>query len=419
MIFGFRFSGKCFLRKFSNNQNELPSAGISRIIQPVVPPFLDALSINKRPIFPGFYKTINIPQFLLSNLSEKQNTRTPYLGLFLKKENVENDYLVSSFTQKSDVFSVGVFCKIIGSTSFSINDTNETAVIYPYRRIEMLDVIEGSLTQCTRVTVGEVMDRPYDRNAPIIRALYQEIFSTISEVAKLSVFFREHLAHHMVSSNIFDDPSRLADLVAVLCSADSVDLQGILESNSVEERLQKALVILKKELLVAQLQASIVKEVENKVAQRQREYFLHEQLKVIKKELGLEVDVKEKMTQQFKEKADLLDLSRNVREIIDEEITKFSSIEPASAEFNVSRNYLEWMTSLPWNKKNNEIFDLEFAEKVLNDDHYGLDDVKKRIIEFVAVSKLKGKSGGNIILLVGPPGMFLTKYCRCWKDIYR
>lgn len=137
----------------------------------------------------------------------------------------------------------------------------------------------------------------------------------------------------MNTTNVFDEPDRLADFAAAVSTGDTADLQAVLESNTIEERLQKALLILKKELINAQLQQKISREVDTKIQKRQREYYLMEQLKGIKKELGMESDGKDKLVERFKEKAAKLAMPEGVRKVFDEEISKMMGLEPVSSEF--------------------------------------------------------------------------------------
>lgn len=181
-----------------------------------------------------------------------------------------------------------------------------------------------------------------------------------------------------------------------------------MESLSLEDRLQKALLILKKELINAQLQSKISRDVESKIQKRQREYYLMEQLKGIKKELGMESDGKDKLVERFKEKAGKLAMPDGVKKVFDEELNKLMHLEPAASEFNVTRNYLDWLTAIPWGVHSPENFNIAHASKVLDEDHYGLKDVKDRILEFLAVGKLRGTVEGKIICLAGPPGVGKT-----------
>ena len=133
-----------------------------------------------------------------------------------------------------------------------------------------------------------------------------------------------------------------------------------------------------------------------------------EQLKGIKKELGLESDGKDKMVEKFKEKAATLNMPEAVSKVFDEEISKLQHLEPAASEFNVTRNYLDWLTQIPWGRHSEENFDIPHAVQVLDEDHYGLKDVKDRILEFLAVGKLRGTVEGKILCFVGPPGVGKT-----------
>lgn len=210
------------------------------------------------------------------------------------------------------------------------------------------------------------------------------------------------------AGNVFDEPSKLADFAAAVSAGEALELQEVLETLPVEERLQKSLVVLKKELMNAQLQNKISKDVESKIAKRQREYYLMEQLKGIKKELGLESDGKDKLVEGFKEKATKLAMPATVKKVFDEEINKLAHLEPAASEFNVTRNYLDWITQIPWGQRSRENYNIVHATSVLDEDHYGLKDVKDRILEFIAVGKLRGTVEGKILCLSGPPGVGKT-----------
>merc|ERR1719408_730001 len=190
--------------------------------------------------------------------------------------------------------------------------------------------------------------------------------------------------------------------------AEAPALQEALGTLNVGSRIEKTLLLLKKELELSKLQTEISKTVEEKMSANQRRYMLMEQLKLIKKELGLERDDKEALTAKFSERIAKLDVPEDARRVIDEELQKLSSLEPSSSEFNVTRNYLDWLTALPWGVYSEEDFSLARAEQVLDEDHYGLEDIKERIMEFVAVESLCGHTQGKILCFVGPPGVGKT-----------
>ncbi|KAK4058298.1 ATP-dependent Lon protease pim1 [Microbotryomycetes sp. JL221] len=261
------------------------------------------------------------------------------------------------------------------------------------------------------VNVDNVPMQPYDKKSQVARAVASEIISVFKEIAQLNPLFRDQIANFSMSQsagNVFEEPEKLADFAAAVSTGEVNELQEVLESNVLEERLQKSLLVLKKELMNAQLQSKISKDVENKIQKRQREYYLMEQLKGIKKELGIESDGKDKLVDKFKEKAETLNMPEQVRKVFDEEINKLQHLEPAASEFNVTRNYLDWLTQIPWGRHSEENFDLTHAVTVLDEDHYGLKDVKDRILEFLAVGKLRGTVEGKILCFVGPPGVGKT-----------
>ena len=261
------------------------------------------------------------------------------------------------------------------------------------------------------VNVSNVEMEPHDAKSQVIRAMSAEIVSVFKDIAQLNPLFRDQIANFSMSQsagNVFEEPAKLADFAAAVSTGEVDELQAVLESVVLEDRMQKALTVLKKELMNAQLQSKISKDVESKIQKRQREYYLMEQLKGIKKELGLESDGKDKLVDTFKTKADALLMPEAVRKVFDEELSKLQHLEPAASDFNVTRNYLDWLTQIPWGRHSVENFALDHATKVLDEDHYGLKDVKDRILEFLAVGKLRGTVEGKILCFVGPPGVGKT-----------
>ena len=261
------------------------------------------------------------------------------------------------------------------------------------------------------VNVDNLETQPYNKDDQYIRAFMSEIVSVFKDIAQLNPLFRDQITNfsiNQVASNVFDEPDKLADFAAAVSTGDVNELQDVLESLVVSDRLQKALLVLKKELINAQLQSKLARDVDNKIAKRQREYYLMEQLKGIKKELGMESDGKDKLIEKFKERAAALKMPEAVRKVFDEELNKLMHLEPSASEANVTRNYLEWLTQIPWGQHSAENYSIVHAQKVLDEDHYGLKDVKNRILEFLAVGKLRGTVEGKIICLVGPPGVGKT-----------
>ncbi|TMW52625.1 hypothetical protein DOY81_002279 [Sarcophaga bullata] len=246
-----------------------------------------------------------------------------------------------------------------------------------------------------------------------VKALTQEVIKTIRDIITMNPLYRESL-QQMLHQNqrVVDNPVYLCDLGASLSAAEPEDLQKIMEEMDIPKRLLLALGILKKELELSKLQQKIGREVEEKVKQQHRKYILHEQLKAIKKELGIEKDDKDAIGEKYREKLKDKTVPENVMTVIDEELNKLNFLESHSSEFNVTRNYLDWLTSLPWGVTSKENLSLEQATEILDHDHYGMEDIKKRILEFIAISQLKGSTQGKILCFHGPPGVGKTSIAR-------
>ncbi|KAF3924587.1 hypothetical protein AA313_de0200521 [Arthrobotrys entomopaga] len=261
------------------------------------------------------------------------------------------------------------------------------------------------------VDVENLTELPHDRKSPIIRAVTSEIVSVFKDIANMNPLFRDQISTFQMSQsagNVIEEPAKLADFAAAVASAEVRELQEVLESLDVEDRLTKALTVLKKELMNAELQSKISKDVEQKIQKRQREYWLMEQMKGIRRELGIESDGKDKLIEKFKEKASKLAMPEAVKKVFDEELNKLTHLEAVASEFNVTRNYLDWLTQIPWGQRSAENYSIKNAMKVLDEDHHGLKDVKDRILEFIAVGKLRGGVEGKILCFVGPPGVGKT-----------
>lgn len=259
-------------------------------------------------------------------------------------------------------------------------------------------------------TVEYLSDETQEDN-PEVKAYAMAIIGIIKELVPLNPLYNEQLKLFLDRFTP-NKPASLAYFAASLTTASSEELQNILQTESLLERMDLVLVLIRKEMEVAKLQARISKQVEEAMNDQQRKFFLHEQLKVIQKELGIAKDDRQADVERFRERIETLVLSESAQVKIEEELEKLSVLERGSPEYAVTRNYLDWMTTLPWGIHSKDILDLKRARQRLDEDHHGLDDVKDRIIEFLAVGKLKGGVGGSIILLVGPPGVGKTSIGR-------
>ncbi|QIB64801.1 endopeptidase La [Kineobactrum salinum] len=250
-----------------------------------------------------------------------------------------------------------------------------------------------------------------DRDSDEIKAYSMAVIKEIKELLPLNPLYSEELKHHLSNFNP-GQPSLLADFSAALTTANGEQLQDILDTLPLRARMEKVLVLLRREREVAELQGKISSQVNEKVTEQQRTFFLREQLKVIQKELGISKDDRSTDVELFEERMSALKPSEAVAKRIDDELHKLSVLEPGSPEYGVTRNYLDWATQVPWGVTSKDKLDLKLARKVLNEHHDGLDDVKKRILEFLAVGAFKGGISGSILLLVGPPGVGKTSIGR-------
>ncbi|MFO1419759.1 MAG: endopeptidase La [Candidatus Competibacteraceae bacterium] len=244
-----------------------------------------------------------------------------------------------------------------------------------------------------------------------LRAYSLAVINTLKELIPLNPLYSEELKFFLNRFNT-NDPSPLADFAASLTTASKDELQEILATAPVLERLKKVIVLIKKELEVAKLQTHIRKQVEEKMSEHQRKFFLREQLKAIQQELGIAKDDRTADVERFRERLTTRQVPEAALKRIEDELDKLSILEVGSPEYAVTRNYLDVMTELPWGVYSTDNLDLKHAREVLDRDHDGLEDVKDRIIEFLAVGALKGQVGGSIILLVGPPGVGKTSIGR-------
>ncbi|KAK4211698.1 mitochondrial Lon protease [Rhypophila decipiens] len=440
---------------------------LTRPTVPDVYPQVMAIPIAKRPLFPGFYKAITIRDpNVAAAIIEMMKRGQPYVGAFLLKDDNSDDDVLH---KAEDVHDVGVFAQV--TSAFPLAATKDepaglTAVLFPHRRIRLSELIppspeaaktdagaeptpaaipkpeeettekgdvvasfeESAVTEqkaeqpdpatdflkkypVSLVKVENLVEEPFDPNNQTIKAVCAEIINVFKDLANKSALLRDHISTFSISQftgNVASEPAKLADFAAAVSAGDSSELQEVLSSLSVEDRVYKALVVLKKELINVELHDKIVRDVDTRINKRQREYYLSEQLKHIRRELGLESDGKDKLVEKFKEKGNKLAMPEAVRTVFEEELSKLAHTEPAASEFNVTRNYLQWLTDLPWGQRSAENFGIEHAMTVLDEDHYGLKDVKDRILEFIAVGKLRGSVEGKILCFVGPPGVGKT-----------
>src|SRR5262245_5040736 len=237
-----------------------------------------------------------------------------------------------------------------------------------------------------------------------VEALTRNVQNLFGRVIALVPYLPEEL--QLAAANV-EDPSALCHLVASTMRLRSEEKQKLLELVNIEDRLRETSVILNRELEVLELGTKIQSQVQSEMEKGQREFFLRQQLKAIQDELG-EGDAEQAEINELRERLDAFDLPEDVDKAARRELARLERLPAAAAEYGVIRTYLEWILTLPWNTVSEDNLDLDQARRILDEDHYDLDKVKERIIEYLAVSKLKQEVSGPILCFVGPPGVGKT-----------
>ncbi len=365
------------------------------------------LPLSRRPFFPGMAAPITIePGAYYEVLKTVSALEHKCMGLVLTKKEDSNLYKLTS----DDIYQVGVSARIL--RIIPMEQGGAQVILNMEKRIKVEQFLDDSKTLKAKVSYYE--DLPARKLSKELKAYSISIITTIKEMLKLNPLFKEELQIFLGHSD-FTEPGRLADFAVALTTASREELQEVLEAFELQERIDKALVLLKKELDISKLQNSINQKIEATISKTQREFFLREQLKTIKKELGLEKDDKTCDLEKFSTRLKQRKVPDDVMKVIQDEMEKLGVLEVQSAEYAVCRNYLDWLTIMPWGiyntfegEEKEQKRKLKFAEKVLKEDHHGLKDIKQRILEFIAVGKLSGGVKGSIIALIGPPGVGKT-----------
>ena len=369
------------------------------VSEDVFPDSLLIVPLYDRPLFPKMLLPVIISEEKLEKVLLKE-LKGPlrYVGLVYSYEPEDDSHTNEpGITEK--LSKVGAVGKIVQASKHG-NDPMHI-IVQVMERFEIIDIT--SEDPIIRAKVEYIPETGEEKSEDELKAFSVSIINLIKELVQLNPLFKEELGLLMGRINL-KDPATLADFAASMTTASGKELQEILETKNIKIRIEKALYLLRHELEVAKLQVKISQRVEDRMSQQQREFFLREQLKEIKKELGITKEGSESETDKYEARIKKLKLSEEAEERIDEELEKLRLIEPASPEYNVTRTYLDWLTILPWGIYSKDFFNIQRAARILNRDHYGLKDVKDRILELISVGIIKGDLAGSIVLLVGPPG---------------
>jgi ATP-dependent Lon protease len=301
-----------------------------------------------------------------------------------------------------DIYSVGVVATV--AQSLKLPNGHIKVMVEGVRRARIRSFEE--LHDYLGVVVEPLPERPAD--ASELKEYMGKVLGLFEQYAKLS----HHLAFEGIAASLkIEDPERFADTLAAHLAVSTGEKQTLLEAESVYERLQKLQDLLEIEVEKVNIDRRINNKVKKQMEKAQKEYYLNEKIKAIHQELGRKDDRTDDVD-DLKKKVATAGMPKDVREKAEAELRRLEAMPPVSAEATVSRNYVEWLVGVPWKKASRESKDLTRAEKILNEDHFGLEKVKERILEFLAVRQLVQKTRGSIICFVGPPGVGKTSLAK-------
>jgi ATP-dependent Lon protease len=357
---------------------------------------LHILAIRNTVIFPVLAFPINVGREKSLHAVESALEEGKLLGILAQKDAKNED------PSPDDLYSTGTIVKILKSVKMPGNKVS--VIIQGLARIKVREWVHTSPHLRAEV---EVFEEPTEQEAELegkmgnLRDLAQRIIDLSPQIPSEASFLVRSI----------DNPGVLADIVASNLTIGVDEKQDLLNTFDTSERMDKVVALLQKEIQVLELSNKIQSEVKGEMDKAQREYFLREQLKAIQKELG-EVDDRQEEFEELKTKIRQARMPEEVEKVALKEFKRMSRMSPGAAEFTVSRTYIDWLIDIPWNTSTDDRLDIQQAGEILNEDHYDLEKVKRRILEYLAVRKLKNDMKGPILCLVGPPGVGKTSLAK-------
>ena len=376
----------------ANNEDKNTEESSIIPTEQMLPGKLMLVPLQGRPIFPGIFSPLMINSEEDIKAVEKAYETDGFIGIVMLKNDAEHP-------QVSDLCKVGTVVRIIRKVV--LPDGGLNVFISTIKRFRIRRALHSSEPMAAAVEYLE----EEEADTFEVKALTRALISEMKEVSENNPLFSEEMRLNMVN---IDNPGKIADFIASILNIDKNEQQKILETVNVRQRMEQVLVFIKKEQELLRVQKKIQHEINERVEKNQREYFLREELKSIQDELGENANGDATDYQKFKKKLEEFNFTGEIKETVESELEKFNLMDPNSAEYIGTRNYLELICQLPWKESQEEAYNLNEAKKILEDDHFGLDDVKKRILEYLAVRKMKKDNKGSILLLVGPPGVGKT-----------
>jgi ATP-dependent Lon protease len=357
-----------------------------------VPNELSILPLRGTVLFPDLILPIMVGRKKSVKLIDEAMDSDRIIGIITQKRSEIED------PKENDLYSVGVAALIL--RMIRELDGSQRVIVQGISRIKIKEYIQREPYFKVR---SETVEEVYVQGVEV-EALMMNLKNLFQRAVELAPYLTTELG--TMVSNI-KSPSILADLIASNLNLSTTEKQGILETFDVRDRLSKVHLLLNKEVQVLELGNKIQSQVKEDMDRTQREYYLREQLKAIKKELG-ELDEHSTEIKELREKIKKAKMPPEALAAAEKELDRLAKIPPASAEYTVARTYLDWLVELPWSETTEDNLDIDNAQKILDEDHYDLEKVKKRILEYLAVRKLKSDMKGPILCFVGPPGVGKT-----------
>jgi ATP-dependent Lon protease len=364
-----------------------------------IPSELPVLPLRDTVLFPNSFMPLAVAREASVRLVEEANTAGKLIGVFTQREAAVEEPM------QEDLFPVGTVTHI--HKMFKLPDGSLRLIVQGVERVTLDRVLQTR--PYLRAAVTAAPDQLRDEDRLEIDALQRNIKSNFQQVVSLSPLLSDDL--QTLAANIID-PGKLADFIASsLATIGTPVKQEILSTLDVRARMDALNRILIKELEVLELGSRIQSQVQSEVGKNQREYFLREQMKAIQKELG-EGDEQAKEIEELRSKIEAAGMPEGVKKEAVRELDRLSKMPVAAAEYTVSRTYVDWLVALPWSKRTEDSIDLKHTKQVLDADHSGLEKVKDRVLEYLAVRKLNPDVKGPILCFLGPPGVGKTSLAR-------
>ena len=386
-------------------ENSEQNSGSVVVSDKVRPAKVAVIPVYDRPVLPSELIPVQLASKWAATIRQVVNSESKVLAIVVRPESeLEQEFKADSLTGKMGCL-VRIMQARIGE-DLQIVIQGLTRVRLDNIHVKNSKVIEGD------ATYPEDELPPRDAKEEIeVKAYAMAIISTMQEMIPINPLYYQELKQYLLRFNP-NDPSLLADCAASITTASSAELLEVLETVDLIPRLKLSLSLVQKELASTKLEKTIKNTVSEKINAKQRNFFLKEQLKEIQKELGVLVDDKTSEINRLTDKMDNLNPPKEILDRFHEELNRMKLLDSQSPEFAVSRDYLNWLTDVPWGVYVKDNFNIRHARKILEEDHEGLNDVKERILEFLAVGSYKQEFNGVVMLLVGPPGVGKTSIGR-------